>query len=160
MKNLINNVIIYFKRLFYAIIGRKFLNEDDLIATEEERFYAFLDSNKERIQYLMQFKSDPMGVTLKQKKDNEEFNEKLKNDLNLTSDSNYVYKKPTIISNKLRNHLNDLSKPDPVKKETSDLKKMFKKYKEINGLELKDFKNFENSFEKDHEHIIDILNNK
>jgi hypothetical protein len=67
MKNIFKNIGSYFTRLYRAIFSIK--DPETILLTKEEEFYSFLEENKDRIKYLMEFTgkaNDPANL-LKEK---------------------------------------------------------------------------------------------
>jgi hypothetical protein len=61
MKNIFKNIGSYFTRLYRAIFSIK--DPETILLTKEEEFYSFLEENKDRIKYLMEFNGKPNDET-------------------------------------------------------------------------------------------------
>jgi len=57
MKNIFRNIGNYFIGLYRAFFNIK--DPESILLTKEEEFYSFLEENKDRIKYLMEFNGKP-----------------------------------------------------------------------------------------------------
>jgi hypothetical protein len=118
MRKILTKIKDYFIRLFRAILNMDYrINYGDIILSKEEEFYYFLENNKKRIKYLMEFNNGTKSFT--HNSVNEE-NFELKKHLGIDKQEKLVKKarfRPIRISKKLANFLN---KEKDLKEETNN----------------------------------------